>query len=167
MAIARSQAATRPAPPPRAATPPRPKPAPKHAAERPKPHEPAAAKANAAVRDAGANRAGSSEAHRVGAANGQAADSGASRASYAALVVAEIQAHRYYPDSARERGEQGAVGVSFTIGPGGRVAAASVVRPSGFAALDDAARQIVRSIAPPPPPGGSFSAVVPIRFRVE
>ena len=46
---------------------------------------------------------------------------------------------------------QGAVGVSFTIGPGGRVAAASVVRPSGFTELDDAARQIVRSIAPPPP----------------
>ena len=91
----------------------------------------------------------------------------ASRASYAALVVAEIQAHRYYPASARERGEQGAVGVSFTIGPGGRVAAASVVRPSGFAELDDAARQIVRSISPPPPPGGSFTASTTIRFHFE
>lgn len=103
----------------------------------------------------------------MGTATGQPVGSGASRASYAALVVAEIQAHRFYPSSARERDEEGAVGVSFTIGPGGRVAAASIVRPSGFAVLDDAAREIVRSIAPPPPPGGSFSASTTIQFHVE
>ena len=57
--------------------------------------------------------------------------------------------------------------IGITIGPGGRVASASVVRPSGFGALDDAARQIVRSISPPPPPGGSFSASTTIRFHVE
>jgi protein TonB len=100
-------------------------------------------------------------------ATGQMASPGLSRASYAALVVAEIQAHRFYPASARERGEQGAVGVSFTIGPGGRVAAASIVRPSGIAELDNAAREIVRSISPPPPPDGSFSASTTIRFHVE
>jgi protein TonB len=94
-------------------------------------------------------------------------DAGASRASYAALVVAEIQAHRYYPESARSHGEQGAVGVSFTIGPTGRVITANVVRSSGSADLDSAARQILRSISPPPPPGGSFSASTTIRFHVE
>ena len=112
------------------------------------------------------DRAGASEGH-VGAAQGQPGNSGLSRASYAALVVAEIQAHRFYPEAARERGEQGAVGVAFTIGPSGHVASASVVRPSGFAELDAAASKIVRSIAPPPPPGGSYSANTTIRFRVE
>jgi TonB family protein len=59
-----------------------------------------------------------------------------SRSNYAALVVAQTQAHRFYPDSARARGEEGAVGVSFTIGPSGSVASAAVVRSSGFAELD-------------------------------
>jgi protein TonB len=110
---------------------------------------------------------GATEAHHVGTAAGQPIDSGASRASYAALVIAEIQAHRRYPDYALERSEQGAVGVSFTIGPNGRVASASVVRSSGLADLDAAALAIVRSIAPPPPPGGSFAANTTIRFHVE
>jgi periplasmic protein TonB len=82
-------------------------------------------------------------------------------------VIAEIEAHRFYPDSARTRDEQGAVGVSFTIGPNGTVATATVVRSSGFAELDGAAREILHAISPPPPPGGSFSASTTIRFRFE
>lgn len=162
------ETATSPLSPPRVDTQPRPKREAKPAADRPRSAKPAAPRANSSGSDAKAgSRPEASEAHRVGNASGQPVDAGASRASYAALVVAEIQAHRFYPSSARERGEQGAVGVSFTIGPGGRVAAASVVRPSGFTELDDAARQIVRSIAPPPPPGGSFTASTTIRFHVE
>jgi protein TonB len=155
--------------PPRVQTPPRPKPeARPEPTERPKPHEPQAQKTRDARNDAAADRPVSPEARLVGATQRQAAEGGSvSRASYAALVVAEIQAHRYYPELAREHGEQGAVGVSFTIGPTGRVASAAVVRPSGFADLDSAAREIVRSIAPPPPPGGSFSASTTIRFHVE
>ncbi|MGO9419687.1 energy transducer TonB [Roseiarcus sp.] len=166
-------------PPPRVQTPPRPKPetrpepaerpkaARPDAAEHPKPHKTPAPAENGATGGAAAARPGASEAHHVGTATGQPVDSGASRASYAALVVAEIQAHRFYPESARQRSVQGAVGVSFTIGPSGRVAAASVVRSSGSAELDAAARTIVRSISPPPPPGGSFSASTSIRFHVE
>ena len=90
-----------------------------------------------------------------------------SRANYAALVIAQIQAHKFYPDAARAKGEQGAVGVSFTIGPSGRVGSAAVVRSSGFAELDGAAREILHSISPPPPPGGSFSASTTIRFHFE
>ena len=74
-----------------------------------------------------------------------------SRASYAALVVAQIQAHQFYPEAARTRSEQGAVGVSFTIGASGRVSTAAITRSSGFAELDGAASQIVRSISPPAP----------------
>ncbi len=163
------QALAPPPPPPDQASPqpqPRPKPqARPEPAERPKPHKPAVARSSASV--ASASKPGSSEAHRVGEANGRAVDVGMSRASYAALVVAQIQAHRFYPDSARSRGEQGAVGVSFTIGPNGRVGSAAVLRSSGFAELDNAAREILRSISPPPPPGGSFSASTTIRFHFE
>ncbi|WP_170153190.1 TonB family protein [Roseiarcus fermentans] len=90
-----------------------------------------------------------------------------SRSNYGALVIAEIQARKYFPESARARGSTGAVGVAFTIGPSGRVSSVSVVRSSGVAELDAAARRIVQSIAPPPPPGGSFSASATIRFNVE
>jgi periplasmic protein TonB len=47
------------------------------------------------------------------------------------------------------------------------VSLAAIVGSSGFAELDGAAREIVRSISPPPPPGGSFSARTTIRFHVE
>jgi periplasmic protein TonB len=125
------------------------------------------ANAKASASEASASEQGSAEAHHVGEANGRAVDVGRSRADYAALVIAQIEAHRYYPESARSRGEQGAVGVSFTIGPSGRVGSAAVVRSSGFADLDSAAREILGSISPPPPPGGSFSASTTIRFRFE
>lgn len=81
----------------------------------PKLHKPSETRSGADS-DASLSKPGSAEAHRVGVANGQA-DIGMSRASYAALVVAQIQAHKFYPDSARARGEEGAVGVSFTIQP--------------------------------------------------
>ncbi len=161
-------AAPAPRPPLRVETPPRPKPEAKPAAvERPKPLKAAAPKASAARSNAAEAKSGGSEAHQVGTAVARPVEAGGSRASYAALVISEIQAHRYYPEPARERSEQGAVGISFTIGASGRVASAAVVRPSGFADLDDAARAIVRSITPPPPPGGSFSASTTIRFHVE
>ena len=82
-------------------------------------------------------------------------------------MVAQIQAHKFYPNSVRSRRDQGRVGVSFTIGPSGRVGSASVVRSSGFAELDSAAREILQSISPPPPPGGSFPASTTIRFHFE
>jgi periplasmic protein TonB len=135
-------------------------------AERAKPRKPVESGSGGGAK-ASAAMPGSAEAHHVGEANGQTADIGMARASYAALVVAQIQAHKFYPESARSRGEQGAVGVSFTIGPSGRVGSASVVRSSGFADLDGAARDILHSIAPPPPPGGSFSASTTIRFHFE
>ena len=131
----------------------------------PKLHKPSETRSGADS-EASLSKSGSAEAHRVGVANGQA-DIGMSRARYAALVVAQIQAHKFYPDSARARGEEGVVGVSFTISPSGRVGSAAIIHSSGFAELDSAAREILRSIAPPPPPGGSFSASTTIRFHFE
>jgi protein TonB len=105
-------------------------------------------------------------AHHVGVAAGQAID-GKSRADYAVLVVAQIQAHRFYPEAARARSEEGAVAASFSIGASVRVSSAAIIRSSGLVDLDSAARQIVRSISPPPPPGGFFSASTTIRFHFE
>jgi periplasmic protein TonB len=136
-------------------------------AARPKLHKPDEATSSTSRSEASSTRLASAEGRHVGEATGQPVDAGRSRADYAAQVIAQIEAHRFYPESARARGEQGAVGVSFTIGPSGRVGSAAVVRSSGFAELDGAAREILHSISPPPPPGGSFSANTTIRFHFE
>jgi len=157
--------APRPRPVP---APPRPKPEAKpEPAERPAPRKPAAPAKGDAKSDTAAIRPPASEPGHAGAAQGQAAAAAPSRGEYGALVSAEIRAHQFYPESARAHGTQGAVGIAFTIGASGRVASAAVVQPSGSAELDDAARAIVRSIAPPPPPGGSFSFRTTIRFHLE
>ncbi|HYA75230.1 MAG TPA: TonB family protein [Roseiarcus sp.] len=136
--------------------PPPPKPKPK-----PKPRPPLA-NAQKAPNDQPA-----SEAHRVGVREGQAQDVGLSRATYAAMLLAQIGARKYYPEAAREHGVTGAVVVSFSVGAGGGMGAVTVIQSSGSAELDNAARQIVRSVAAPPPPGGEFSASTTIRFHIN
>ncbi|WP_421991007.1 energy transducer TonB [Roseococcus sp.] len=49
-----------------------------------------------------------------------------------------------YPEAARLRGEQGAVGLELSIDAEGRVLGAAVARSSGSPALDEAARRAVR-----------------------
>jgi protein TonB len=108
----------------------------------------------------------SSEAHRVGLAQGQSQDAGMSRETYGALLISQVRSHKFYPETARERGVSGDAVVAFTVGAGGGVNSVSIVQSSGSADLDAAARQIVRSVSAPPPPGGTFSASTTIRFRM-
>ena len=79
------------------------------------------------------------EAHR-GAAQGAARAKGRSTASFAGLVIAELNRRKFFPAAARQAGATGAVGVAFTIGPSGRVISQSITRSSGNGALDGAAR---------------------------
>jgi protein TonB len=106
------------------------------------------------------------EAHR-GAAQGVARANGMSQASYAGLVIAELNRRKFFPAAARAAGVTGAVGVAFTIGPSGRVVSQSVTRSSGNASLDGAARAIMSAIHAPPPPGGRFSTATSIRFNLN
>jgi TonB family protein len=78
-------------------------------------------------------------------------------------VIAQIEAHRFNPEAARARSEQGAIGISFNVGASARVSSTALIRSSGSAELDDTARQIVRSISPPPP-GGFFRPARPLGF---
>ena len=50
-----------------------------------------------------------------------------------------------YPMDARRKREQGTVVLSVTLGVDGKVATVAITRSSGFASLDDAARDAVRS----------------------
>ena len=103
---------------------------------------------------------------RQGSADG-AASGALSHASYAALLAAEINRHKFYPAAARAAGAIGSVGVAFTVGPSGRVLSQSITNSSGDAALDEAARAIMSAVQAPTPPGGRFSTSTTIRFRFQ
>jgi periplasmic protein TonB len=90
-----------------------------------------------------------------------------SNAAYAALVSAEINRHKHYPPSARERGATGSVGVVFSIGPSGAVASHAITRSSGNGAIDAAVHQMLAVSHPPPPPGGFFRGSVTISFDLS
>ncbi len=84
-----------------------------------------------------------------------AAAGAASLSAYVAEMSAAIRSRLFYPPAARARGARGVVGVTFTIGPSGALAAFAITHSSGDADLDAAARTLVRSTHFSPPPGGS------------
>lgn len=70
-------------------------------------------------------------------------------------VLRHLGQRRKYPPEARRRGEAGRVLVQFTIDTAGNVQSVSIAGSSGFASLDQAALELVRSSSPVPrPPEG-------------
>ncbi|BBU60460.1 hypothetical protein MSC49_03950 [Methylosinus sp. C49] len=90
-----------------------------------------------------------------------------SNAAYAALVSAEINRHKHYPPSARERGATGSVGVVFSIGPSGAVTSHAITRSSGNGAIDAAVHQMLAVSRPPRQTGGYFRGSVVISFDLS
>jgi periplasmic protein TonB len=71
---------------------------------------------------------------------------------YLKIIRARILAQREYPYLARQRHQEGVVRLRFTLSPAGVLSqGVQVVKPSGFALLDEQARQCVRAAAPFPP----------------
>jgi protein TonB len=89
--------------------------------------------------------------------------------NYRGLVAAHLARYKQYPADARSRGEGGTATVTFTIGGGGGVTAARLVRGSGLASIDAEVLAMVRRASPfPPPPGGRpQSFTVPVSFRLN
>lgn len=141
---------------------PEPKPEPKIAA---KPKERPKAEARAEPPAAARSAARSSVAAGAASAN-RAAQSGMSSAAYASLVAAALNRLKAYPAAARQSGASGSVGVSFTIGPSGRVTNSSI-RSSGNGLLDAAVRQMLASLQVPPPPSGTFRTGTTISFSLR
>lgn len=87
---------------------------------------------------------------------------GGNDAGYAARVRASLQARA---NALGFEDVNATVVLSFSIDASGRVASASVARPSGDFKVDGALRRMLASASFPPPPGGRFSGVVPVRIR--
>ncbi len=80
-----------------------------------------------------------------------------------------LAARKSYPERARLRGDEGTVGVRFTVDAAGRVLEVAVVHSSGSTLLDDAAREMLAGQRVPPfPPSMTIAQmVVPVNIRFQ
>jgi protein TonB len=92
-------------------------------------------------------------------------------ANYSAMVSAWLEAHKRYPDSARERGEEGGVKLRFRVDRFGRVLDYALLESTGYADLDAGIDQMMRGAQLPPFPAGmtqsQIEVSVKLRFKLE
>jgi protein TonB len=99
------------------------------------------------------------------------AASAAVNPGYASLLSEWLNSHKRYPESARERGEEGRAVLRFAVERSGRVTNFAIVTSSGFPDLDAGLEEMMRSAVLPPFPAdmpqSSISVSVAIRFSLE
>lgn len=107
------------------------------------------------------------------AAPGTAAAESRRKATWEKSLVAHLNRHKRYPESARARNIQGAVNVGFTIDPSGNVLDVRIVKGSGSAYLDDEALAMLRRASPLPAPPATIAGaaaldlVLPVNFNIR
>jgi protein TonB len=107
------------------------------------------------------------EARRAGSPMAQPGDTGAARVSYGALISAELNRHKFYPASARQRGNHGSVAATFTVGNSGRIVSHAITHSSGSAELDAVVHEMMAAAQCVPPPGGSFRGAIVVSFSLR
>jgi len=100
----------------------------------------------------------------------QAAAPSISPDQWQSQVLRRMDQRKVYPRAARDRGEAGAVVITFRVDAAGRVTSVSVGRSSGFPTLDQAAIETARRASPLPRPpegftGQSLSATIRFTLR--
>jgi protein TonB len=93
-------------------------------------------------------------------------------ASYVGSLLAALERHKTYPQSARSRRAEGTAVLRFAMRRSGHVVAWRIERSTGHDDLDDAVEQMIRSASPLPAPpeelpGDPVEMVVPVRFRLR
>jgi protein TonB len=86
---------------------------------------------------------------------------------YRALLGAWLERHKRYPESARERGEEGRVMLQFTVDRDGRVANAAVVSSSGASDLDAAVLRMMQGAVLPPFPPDMPQMRIEVRVPID
>ena len=90
--------------------------------------------------------------------------------NYGALISAWFKSHTRYPDSARERGEEGSVMLRLRVDHYGRVIDYALVTGTGYADLDRGVEQMMSGAQLPPFPAGmtmpEIEFPVTIRFSL-
>lgn len=149
-------------------TPVRPPPRPRTAASRPSPPASPAVTAPA-VPDALSARASPPPAAAAPPAPTPAAPASTADPGWRAALGNWLAARKRYPDQARQRGDEGTVGIRFTVDAAGQVLDVAISRSSGSALLDDAARSMLAGQRVPPFPPGMARAqmTVPVNIRFQ
>jgi protein TonB len=90
--------------------------------------------------------------------------------SYRALLSAWLESHKRYPDSARQRGEEGRAVLRFAVDRSGRVVDFAVAQSSGYQDLDASIEEMMRGAQLPPFPASMtqprIDVSVTIRFSL-
>lgn len=71
-------------------------------------------------------------------------------AAYEAALLEWLERYKRYPSSAKRRGQQGKVGIQFTIDQDGNVLSLRIIKPSPFTSLNKAALKMVKRASPLP-----------------
>jgi protein TonB len=87
-------------------------------------------------------------------------------------LIGRLQRAKQYPDTAREREEQGVAVVRFTMDRSGHILAASLVRSAGSSALDEEAVALLHRAEPLPPIPAELAAntitlTLPVTFSLR
>jgi protein TonB len=89
---------------------------------------------------------------------------------YRGLLSAWLESHKRYPDSARQRGEEGRAVLRFAVDRSGRVIDFAVTQSSGYPDLDASIEQMMRGAVLPPFPASMtqprIDVSVTIRFSL-
>lgn len=90
---------------------------------------------------------------------------------YRAALGEWLERHKRYPETARERREQGRVVLRFTVDRSGRVESFAITQGSGYPDLDAAVERMMQGAELPPFPGDMpqprIQVSVAIRFSLE
>ena len=88
-------------------------------------------------------------------------------AGYRALLSAWLESHKRYPDSARQRGEEGRAVLRFAVDRSGRVLDFAVAQSSGFPDLDASIEQMMRGALWPAFPAGMTQPRVDVSVTIR
>jgi protein TonB len=87
-------------------------------------------------------------------------------ASYQAMISAWLESHKRYPESARERGEEGNAALRFRIDRSGRVLDYSY-RSTGYADLDAGLDEMMRGAQLPPFPPSMTASHIEVSLTMQ
>jgi protein TonB len=88
-------------------------------------------------------------------------------ANYSALISAWLESHKHYPESARQRGEQGGVKLRFRVDRFGHVLGYRLLESTGYADLDAGIDQMMRGAQLPPFPAGMTASQIEVQVKLR
>lgn len=86
---------------------------------------------------------------------------------YRTLLSAWLESHKRYPDSARQRGEEGRAVLRFAVDRSGHVLDFAVAQSSGYSDIDASIEEMMRSATLPPFPASMTQARIDVSVTIR